>query len=180
MSCVSGAPHSRRPGENDFRCCRARRSVAASRRRGPFARPASSWIFRAGCAREPAFQPVARRRLAAVFELFKPSRRSSFGDPRLQSRDFGRLRLNQRNQFFPGRLKRRFENHLILESETESAVRNFYRPTQTAITKPGQLRKRFIWIICEGGAMTNGVRIYERISPSARFGAAVHRGQRNV
>src|SRR5664279_5402019 len=56
---------------------------------------------------------------------------------RLQSRVFGherrdlrRLRPDQRNQLFPRRLARRFENHPILESETESAVQKIPSPTR--------------------------------------------------
>jgi hypothetical protein len=41
---------------------------------------------------------------------------------RIQSRDFGRLRPDQRNQLFPRWLARRFENHPILESETPFSV----------------------------------------------------------
>jgi hypothetical protein len=67
------------------------------------------------------FQPVARRRLAAV-RTVQTEPALQFPDPSFQSRDFGRLRLNQRNQFFPGRLTWRFEAHPILESKTQTPV----------------------------------------------------------
>jgi hypothetical protein len=49
------------------------------------------------------------------------------------------LRPDQRNQLFPRWLARRFENHPILESETQTPSRKFYRSNQTTITKPRQL-----------------------------------------
>ena len=45
-------------------------------------------------------QPIARRRLAAV-RTVQSEPALKFGDPRFQGRDLGRLRRNQRNQFFP-------------------------------------------------------------------------------
>ena len=80
------------------------------------------------------FQPVARRRLRAV-RAVQTELAFKFGNPRLQSRDLGRLSSNQRNQFFPGRLDQRFENHPILESETQSTVhKNLSRQLKTRPT----------------------------------------------
>jgi hypothetical protein len=66
-------------------------------------------------------QAIARWRLAAVGTV-QSELALEFGDPRLQCRDLGRLRPDQRNQFFPGRLARRFANHLTLESKADSPV----------------------------------------------------------
>jgi tetratricopeptide (TPR) repeat protein len=43
------------------------------------------------------------------------------------------LRRNQRDQFFLGRLARRFANHPILESKTAAAVQKNLPPIRTAI-----------------------------------------------
>jgi len=93
------------------------------------------FLAQAAHPRRP-LQPVARRRLAAV-RTVQAEPALKFGDPRLQSRVFGhqrrdlrRLRPDQRNQLFPRRLARRFDNHPILESETEAAVQKISSPTR--------------------------------------------------
>jgi hypothetical protein len=55
-------------------------------------------------------------------ELFNPSRRSSSAIRAFSAADLGHLCPDQRNQFFPGRLARRFANHLTLESKPDSPV----------------------------------------------------------
>jgi len=72
-------------------------------------------------------QPIARRRLAAV-RTVQAELAFEFGDPCFQGRIISPQRSNQRIQFFPGRLVRRFANHPILESETESAVQGNLLP----------------------------------------------------
>src|ERR1700746_2433759 len=69
------------------------------------------------------FEPVARRRLAAV-RTVQPEPPLKLGDPRLQSRDLRRLRRDQRNQLFTRRLalRIRIRTHRILESKADSAV----------------------------------------------------------
>src|SRR6201982_3813 len=69
------------------------------------------------------FEPVARRRLAAV-RTVQPEPPLKLGDPRLQSRDLRRLRRDQRNQLFtrPLPLRIRIRTHRILESKADSAV----------------------------------------------------------
>src|ERR1700758_1012207 len=61
------------------------------------------------------FEPVARRRLAAV-RTVQPEPPLKLGDPRLQSRDLRRLRRDQR---FTRRLalRLRIRTHRILESK---------------------------------------------------------------
>src|SRR5579864_7164663 len=69
------------------------------------------------------FEPVARRRLAAV-RTVQPEPPLKLGDPRLQSRDLRRLRRDQRNQLFTRRLalRIRIRTHRILESKADSAL----------------------------------------------------------
>src|ERR1700751_3965546 len=69
------------------------------------------------------FEPVARRRLAAV-RTVQPKPPLKLGDPRLQSRDLRRLRRDQRNQLFTRRLAQRIRirTHRILESKADSGV----------------------------------------------------------
>src|SRR5579864_6918749 len=69
------------------------------------------------------FEPVARRRLAAV-RTVQPEPPLKLGDPPLQSRDLRRLRRDQRNQLFTRRLalRIRIRTHRILESKADSAV----------------------------------------------------------
>jgi len=69
------------------------------------------------------FEPVARRRLAAV-RTVQPEPPLKLGDPRLQTRDLRRLRRDHRNQLFTRRLalRIRIRTHRILESKADSAV----------------------------------------------------------
>ena len=84
-------------------------------------------------------QPIARRRLAAV-RTVQSEPALELGQPRFQSGIFSPQRRNQRDQFFPGRLVRRFANP-ILESKTAAAVQNNLSAIQIAVAQPGQLRK---------------------------------------
>jgi hypothetical protein len=52
------------------------------------------------------------------------------------NRDRGRLRSDPRNQFFPRRLAWRFENHPILESQTDSAGQKILLPHASERQRP--------------------------------------------
>ena len=67
------------------------------------------------------FQPIARRRLAAVGAV-QAEPPLEFRNPSHKRSDLRRLRLNQRDQFFTGWDIWRFSDHLMLESETGSPV----------------------------------------------------------
>jgi hypothetical protein len=66
------------------------------------------------------FEPVARRRLAAV-RTVQPEPALELGNLRLERCNLGRLRRHQRNQFFPRRLvlRLRIRIHRILESKAD-------------------------------------------------------------
>ena len=85
--------------------------------------PAGLFAGRHAQARHPRWlsQPVARRRLAAAGAV-QAETALKFRDTRHQRGDLRRLRLNQCNQFFPGRNIWRFSDHPGLESETGSPV----------------------------------------------------------
>jgi len=85
------------------------------------ARRPSRWLARTLDPRR-LFEPVARRRFAAVGTV-QSEPALKFGDMRLQSRNFGRLRRDQRNQLLPRWLGLRIRIiHRILESKPDSAV----------------------------------------------------------
>jgi hypothetical protein len=85
--------------------------------------PARLFAGRLAQARHPRWpsQPVARRRLAAVGAV-QAETTLKLRHARHKLGDMRSLRLNQRNQFFSRRNIRRYSDHPILESETDSHV----------------------------------------------------------